>query len=72
MLVIKIAGASATPLASSVHMKIGIKLFLLIGAGACLGISSGMIRRERSSAASAQRTLALVLLAIAALIGVWL
>lgn len=72
VLTIKLAASTGIEIESSAHMKIGIKFLILLGAGACLGISSGMIRKERYNSAGAQRLLALVLLATAALIGVWI
>ena len=69
---IKVSVATDIDLPSSLHMTVGIKFLLLLGVGACLGISSGMIRKERLSTAAGQRGLAAGLLAIAALLGVWI
>lgn len=72
ILKIKVAASSGIAIESSAHMKVGIKFLILLASGACLGISSGMIRKGRYDSAAAQRILVLVLLATAALIGVWI
>ena len=67
---INAAGASGEELTGHVHMIVGIKFMILLGAAACCGIATGLTRKERGSAAGRLQWVACGLLAIAAYLGV--
>jgi len=67
---ISIAGESGG-LAAATHMKVGIKMLLLVGIGGCLGMGSASVRKGKGAAADAMIGGALVFLAAATALGVW-
>jgi len=58
--------------ASRYHMVVGIKMLLLLIAGAGAGMSSAMARKGRPAAEALLRRLAIAVMALAALLGVFL
>ena len=67
---IKLAGATGTELATSVHVTVGIKFGLLIAVGACAGMALGMVKKGAFESASSMRWFAVGPLALAAFLGV--
>ena len=65
------AGSAGEELAGPVHMIVGIKFVLLACIGACLGIGSAKAKRGQFAAAHGLRWVSLLLLAGAALLGVF-
>ena len=65
------AGSAGEELAGPVHMIVGIKFVLLACIGACLGIGSAKTKRGQFAAAHGLRWVSLLLLAGAALLGVF-
>lgn len=70
VLVIQAAKAGGGGVASHYHMVIGFKFMLLFAVGACLGIAGALLKKGKVGALSALRWTAMVLLAVAAFLGV--
>ena len=67
---IKTAQTSGEELTGGVHMVVGIKFLILLGVGACCGIATGLMKKEKWKAAGRLRWAASGLLAIAAYLGI--
>jgi hypothetical protein len=69
---IKLASLEDIELPGSLHMTVGIKFLILIGVGACVGIALAKTRKSDAAQAAPFRWAAVILLAIAAFLGVYL
>lgn len=69
---IRIAGAAGEELAGAVHMKVGIKFILFVCVAACFGVGSAKAKRGQFAAAHGLRWASILLLAGAALVGVFI
>lgn len=61
--------AAGTDLSSTYHALVGTKILLMLAVGACLGMGPALLRKGRSGAAHTLRTVALLLLVLAAFLG---
>ena len=72
-MLIRSVSDSGGSLASQTHRTVGIKILLMLVVGACLGVSSAMVKKGRTGPAATLQWAALATLAVAALLGlqVW-
>ena len=61
--------AAGVDLSSAYHSVVGTKILILLAVGACLGMAPALLRKGRSGAAHALRTVAFLLLVLAAFLG---
>lgn len=69
---IRAGAASGNPLPAATHMAVGIKFLLFLSAMALLGIGAKKLRDNNAAIAHTLRLTAIVVLALAALLGVCL